>query len=1225
MKLLAPNGKPSNLTPEQYRLVRTPAFKKWFGDWENSPETASKVVDENGEPLVVLHKTSAEDFYVFDKDKIGDANSFTTLNGFFFGNYKKQSDNLRNILCFLSIKNPIVLNQSNTYFDSVGYQEAVQHFIQNGTTDYLADYLEYEEYDNEEINEILDNWEYADGVIVKNLNYDNFDTEFVAFEPEQIKLADGTNTTFDGNNPDIRYADGGSIDYSLKEVYPDIFLFQTESQKDLALSFARCQAFYEWDEFKGKKFTIKDFFTWYKFNHPNLKPYWEEFYGFNVPSDSIFDCYKVNEERNIYDDLLLSAVSKIPNKNFYLIGTVKGDDRALDHELAHAFFWKDEEYRNDMISLVNSIPNKDELLRILKEERGYGKDVLFDEAQAFLSTGLITEISDWQEYTKAFTERFMEQKNTNTTTFDANNPDIRYEIGGSVMNYLKDIRKTTHNLHNTSNTYTANFGRYGRLTWEVFNDENNKEEENPEYIVVQSIDRYGVVGYNPTKVSKEDSKGEGAMAIASLFLIYPSLREIGYDDESYFEDNTSFWERIGGDIDILKREDFFNYYNKKHETYEQGGVTYDQYTSKEIKKAYVSIRINYEYEKVSDKLEDYGKYQIKSYDENNFQELKEHKLKGIIGVSTSNYNISEWLVHRECLVVMPFDKFLELNDTEQVQYYDADYLSAKGFDVLHRLYDRKGRDDNDYYAVLQNIFPKISQEFNLEGMSKKGTEYTNMYVISELFNVYNSSRFLSYVSGQDRINSPEDLANIIIGYVNSGQIKNDYPYNKDVENISVESIVQPIRNGIVNSGKVYVDESEWLIKNKELVIPQNSQLFFVLKGYENARESYEDIISKYDLKSSYKIGFVNQQKLTELQNKRVAIKNTKWKKEYQNARNETNKKIIKALKNIQNEIVEDWTDRLIQEFREYDDNFRDWDGNEYGDNILDVPSAMIYFDSLILKFIDIYDSRIENIVKTKNKFEFSYIFNDFVYYLDDLQGKEGDDELEAYGSNKIYKYDFLQKLRYYARNQDVTEIGDKIKTQVGSNLYRYFTKDELFFKKGGEITEQDKKETYKKWKDLVNMSASELKNFMDSDEGREAGLSKQEADKLGIHYGRESAKWILKMKDTPVSEWTPDMWSWAKRQISFNSRMRGNKGKLYDDKGRKTRKHLSLLIWGHNPEKYEMGGDILFDSNGGEITLTSEQVENKLGRKLHWWNDDVVNINGIEYKKVFLKPEYKRL
>lgn len=33
-ELLAPNGQPSNLTPEQYRQVRTPEFKNWFGDWE---------------------------------------------------------------------------------------------------------------------------------------------------------------------------------------------------------------------------------------------------------------------------------------------------------------------------------------------------------------------------------------------------------------------------------------------------------------------------------------------------------------------------------------------------------------------------------------------------------------------------------------------------------------------------------------------------------------------------------------------------------------------------------------------------------------------------------------------------------------------------------------------------------------------------------------------------------------------------------------------------------------------------------------------------------------------------------------------------------------------------------------------------------------------------------------------------------------------------------------
>jgi hypothetical protein len=35
--------------------------------------------------------------------------------------------------------------------------------------------------------------------------------EVIAIKPEQIKLADGTNTTFDGNNPDIRFDGGGKV------------------------------------------------------------------------------------------------------------------------------------------------------------------------------------------------------------------------------------------------------------------------------------------------------------------------------------------------------------------------------------------------------------------------------------------------------------------------------------------------------------------------------------------------------------------------------------------------------------------------------------------------------------------------------------------------------------------------------------------------------------------------------------------------------------------------------------------------------------------------------------------------------------------------------------------------------------------------------------------------------------------------------------------------------
>lgn len=113
----------------------------------------------------------------------------------------------------------------------------------------------------------------------------------------------------------------------------------------------------------------------------------------------------------------------------------------------------------------------------------------------------------------------------------------------------------------------------------------------------------------------------------------------------------------------------------------------------------------------------------------------------------------------------------------------------------------------------------------------------------------------------------------------------------------------------------------------------------------------------------------------------------------------------------------------------------------------------------------------------------------------------------------------------------------------------------------------DQKETYQKWKLLVNMSKSELEKFYNSPEGKIAGLTASEANEKGISSGRQSARWIIKMKDTPVSEWTPAMWKWANKQISFISRMSGNKGPLFDIKGNKTRKYISLLIWGNNPLK----------------------------------------------------------
>ena len=80
-RLLAPNDKPSNLNEYQYAQVRTKAFKDWFGDWQNDPEHASKVVDENGEPMVVYHGTPGDTKITkIDYSKSDDKISFFTTN-----------------------------------------------------------------------------------------------------------------------------------------------------------------------------------------------------------------------------------------------------------------------------------------------------------------------------------------------------------------------------------------------------------------------------------------------------------------------------------------------------------------------------------------------------------------------------------------------------------------------------------------------------------------------------------------------------------------------------------------------------------------------------------------------------------------------------------------------------------------------------------------------------------------------------------------------------------------------------------------------------------------------------------------------------------------------------------------------------------------------------------------------------------------------------------------
>lgn len=191
--LLAPNGKKSNLTERQYTQVRTKAFKEWFGDWENDPENASKVVDENGEPMVVYHSTRA-DFNTFDlsKSKRGEGLWFKPWrdDSTIVGKIVEKLSQSHDIPVYLNIKNPVIVDKPSGYKSGDIYTR--KGIDKHSTT-------------NNDGAIGFSNMNVFKGTLnIKDIRGKN-GVELVAFNPNQIKSATDNVGTFSRTNDDIRY------------------------------------------------------------------------------------------------------------------------------------------------------------------------------------------------------------------------------------------------------------------------------------------------------------------------------------------------------------------------------------------------------------------------------------------------------------------------------------------------------------------------------------------------------------------------------------------------------------------------------------------------------------------------------------------------------------------------------------------------------------------------------------------------------------------------------------------------------------------------------------------------------------------------------------------------------------------------------------------------------------------------------------------------------------
>jgi len=157
-----------------------------------------------------------------------------------------------------------------------------------------------------------------------------------------------------------------------------------DSQEELGLTFMRFQEHYESPNpnFRNKIFTLGQLRHWYSENY-GANNYHSTWVGFNFPSkvlipfkEGLFDPLTTEENR-------LLELLRYRKDDFYIIGAQ--NNSVLRHELSHALYASNPSYKNEIDEFITK--NKSKISKINKYilSKGYSKDVLNDEIQAYIT------------------------------------------------------------------------------------------------------------------------------------------------------------------------------------------------------------------------------------------------------------------------------------------------------------------------------------------------------------------------------------------------------------------------------------------------------------------------------------------------------------------------------------------------------------------------------------------------------------------------------------------------------------------------------------------------------------------------------------------------------------------------------------------------------------------------------------------------------------------------
>lgn len=209
--------------PHSYEATKIELLAGTLGDSDNSPSpstnnsisvakllqgvkksnseeeilNASKVVDENGEPLVVYHGTrrtnpDGSSFTIFKEGRFSFFSDNMEVANQYGGMYNEKEEWKGKVYeCYLDIHKPLIVDANNATWDRIKFQGKFMDTVDISRYAYENGY---------------------DGVIIQNIyEGDIKGNNYISMRPAQIKSSTDNVGTFDAGNPDIRYRFAGDM------------------------------------------------------------------------------------------------------------------------------------------------------------------------------------------------------------------------------------------------------------------------------------------------------------------------------------------------------------------------------------------------------------------------------------------------------------------------------------------------------------------------------------------------------------------------------------------------------------------------------------------------------------------------------------------------------------------------------------------------------------------------------------------------------------------------------------------------------------------------------------------------------------------------------------------------------------------------------------------------------------------------------------------------------